>query len=71
VWVGIDVAKRMIDVARGADGKLERVERAVGPLQQWARTLPPHARVVLEATGGGWNGSSRRCSGPRGSWCVS
>jgi transposase len=52
VWVGIDVAKRMIDVARGANGKLERVERAVGPLQQWARTLPPHARVVLEATGG-------------------
>jgi transposase len=52
VWVGIDVAKRMIDVARGVDGKLERVERAVGPLQQWARTLPLHARVVLEATGG-------------------
>jgi transposase len=52
VWVGVDVAKRMIDVARGPDGHVERVERAVGPLQAWARTLPPHARVVLEATGG-------------------
>jgi transposase len=52
MWVGIDVAKRMIDVARGVDGELERVERAVGPLQHWARTLPRHARVVLEATGG-------------------
>jgi len=52
MWVGVDVAKRMIDVARGSHGPLERVERAVGPLQTWARTLPAHARVVLEATGG-------------------
>jgi transposase len=28
------------------------VERAVGPLQAWARTLPAQAWVVLEATGG-------------------
>jgi transposase len=52
VWVGIDVAKRMIDVARGPAGELERVERALGPLQQWAQTIPRQARVVLEATGG-------------------
>jgi transposase len=52
VWVGVDVAKGMIDVARGPDGQLERVERALGPLHAWARTLPSHARVVLEATGG-------------------
>jgi transposase len=52
MWVGVDVAKRMIDVARGPDGQLARVERAVGPLQAWARTLPAHARVVVEATGG-------------------
>lgn len=52
VWIGVDVAKRIIDVARGPDGSLERVERAIGPLQAWARTLPAHARVVLEATGG-------------------
>jgi transposase len=52
MWVGIDVAKRMIDVARGPEGPLERVERAVGPLQQWVRTVPAPARVVLEATGG-------------------
>lgn len=52
VWVGVDVAKGMIDVARGPEGQLERVERAIGPLQAWARTLPAHARVVVEATGG-------------------
>src|SRR5262249_39161041 len=52
VWIGIDVAKQAIDVARGPAGPLERVERALGPLQQWAHTLPKHARVVLEATGG-------------------
>jgi transposase len=52
VWIGIDVAKQAIDVARGPAGPLERVERALGPLQQWARTIPKHARVVLEATGG-------------------
>ena len=52
VWIGIDVAKQAIDVARGSTGPLERVERALGPLQQWARTLPKQARVVLEATGG-------------------
>jgi hypothetical protein len=55
VWVGVDVAKGMIDVARGPEGQVERVERALGPLQAWARTLPSHARVVLEATG--WAGA--------------
>jgi transposase len=52
MWIGIDVAKRAIDVARGPGGQLERVERALEPLQQWARTIPRQARVVLEATGG-------------------
>jgi transposase len=52
VWIGVDVAKQMIDVADAPDGRVARVERAVGPLQAWARTLPAHARVVLEATGG-------------------
>jgi transposase len=52
MWIGIDVAKRVIDVARGPGGPLERVERALEPLQQWARTIPRQARVVLEATGG-------------------
>jgi transposase len=52
LWIGVDVSKRMIDVAQGRDGNLQRVERAIGPLRAWARTLPAHARVVLEATGG-------------------
>ena len=52
MWIGIDVAKQTIDVAHGPAGELERVERALEPLQQWARTLPQHARVVMEATGG-------------------
>src|SRR5262245_46589196 len=52
VWIGIDVAKQAIDVARGPAGPLERVERALGPLQQWAQSIPKQARVVLEATGG-------------------
>ena len=52
VWVGVDVAKRVIDVAYGATARVERVERAAEPLRRWAATLPRHARVVLEATGG-------------------
>ena len=52
LWVGVDVAKGMIDVARGPGGPLERIERAAGPLQTWARTVPLHACVVMEATGG-------------------
>ena len=51
-WIGVDVAKRMIDVAHGRDGAVERVERALGPLGAWVETLPVHARIVLEATGG-------------------
>ena len=53
VWIGIDVAKAMIDVAIGpGDGELERVPRVPEALQCWARTLPRRARAVLEATGG-------------------
>jgi transposase len=52
VWIGIDVAKQAIDVAHGSAGPLERVERALGPLQQWAQTIRKQGRVVLEATGG-------------------
>jgi transposase len=52
VWIGIDVAKQAIDVARGSAGPLQHIERALGPLQQWAQTIPKQARVVLEATGG-------------------
>jgi transposase len=52
VWVGIDVAKQVIDVARSPTGPVERLERKAEPLAAWARTLPCQARVVLEATGG-------------------
>ena len=52
VWIGVDVAKQMIDVAHGLDGRIERVERVLGRLRAWAETLPTHARVVVEATGG-------------------
>ena len=52
VWIGVDVAKQMIDVAHGRDGRIERVERVLGRLRAWAETLPSHARVVVEATGG-------------------
>jgi transposase len=50
-WIGIDVAKRMIDVAR-ADGSMQRVVRGLEPLEEWARTVAPGTRAVLEATGG-------------------
>lgn len=50
-WIGIDVAKRMIDVAQ-ADGRVQRVARELEPLEQWARTVAPRTRAVLEATGG-------------------
>lgn len=51
-WIGIDVAKDMIDVAQGPNGSVRRVVRAVEPLQEWARTVARGTRAVLEATGG-------------------
>jgi transposase len=50
-WIGVDVAKAAIDVAAGA-GPVLRVARVADQLQAWAATVPRHARVVLEATGG-------------------
>lgn len=52
LWIGIDVAKAAIDVARGPDGPIERVLRTREALEVWAQTVPSHAHVVLEATGG-------------------
>lgn len=52
VWLGIDVAKAMIDVAWGARGRLERVARIPEALQRWAQTVPATAVAVLESTGG-------------------
>ena len=51
-WIGIDVAKDMIDVAQGPNGSVRRVVRAVEPLQEWARTVTRGTHAVLEATGG-------------------
>jgi transposase len=51
-WIGIDVAKDMIDVAQGPHGSVRRVARAVEPLEEWARTVARGTRAVLEATGG-------------------
>lgn len=52
LWIGIDVAKAMSAVARGPSGPVERVMRSREALAVWARTIPRHAHVVLEATGG-------------------
>lgn len=51
LWIGVDVAKDVIDVAAG-DRRVGRVARTVEGVAQWARSLPRNARVVLEATGG-------------------
>jgi transposase len=51
-WVGVDVAKLMIDVATGSCGPVERIERTEATLQRWAQTLAAGTRVVVEATGG-------------------
>lgn len=51
-WMGIDVAKDVIDVAAGPNGSVQRVVRAAEPLEQWARTVARGTRAVLEATGG-------------------
>jgi transposase len=51
VWIGVDVAKDVIDVA--ADGAaVVRLARTVECVEEWATRVPRHARVVLEATGG-------------------
>jgi transposase len=51
VWIGVDVAKDVIDVAVG-DAAVVRIARTVARVAEWARSVPRHARVVLEATGG-------------------
>jgi len=51
-WIGVDVAKDAIEVARGAAGPVEHVARTEAAVGQWAQTVPRDARVVLEATGG-------------------
>lgn len=51
-WIGIDVAKAVIDVALGPEGPVQRIARAPEPLHVWARTVARGTRAVLEATGG-------------------
>lgn len=50
-WIGVDVAKKVVDVATG-DGAVVRIARTVECLAEWAAQVPRTARVVLEATGG-------------------
>ncbi len=52
IWLGIDVAKEAIDVAYGRAGRVERIVRGAARLQEWAASVPRHACVVMEATGG-------------------
>ncbi len=51
VWIGVDVAKDVIDVAAG-DGAVVRIARTVERVAAWTTSVPRTARVVLEATGG-------------------
>jgi transposase len=51
-WIGIDVAKEVIDVALGVDGPVRRVERSAPALEHWVQELPSGIRAVMEATGG-------------------
>lgn len=51
LWIGVDVAKDVIDVA-GVAGPVVRIARTVECVAEWAARVPRTARVVLEATGG-------------------
>lgn len=51
VWIGVDVAKDVIDVAAG-DAAVVRIARTRERVEAWAMRVPRKARVVLEATGG-------------------
>ena len=51
LWIGVDVAKDVIDVA-GVEGPVVRIARTVECVAEWAARVPRNARVVLEATGG-------------------
>jgi len=51
VWIGVDVAKNVIDVAAG-EAAVVRIARTVERVAEWATSVPRTARVVLEATGG-------------------
>lgn len=52
LWIGVDVAKRHIEVAHGREGAVESIERTSAALEAWVETLPCTARIVIEATGG-------------------
>jgi len=52
-YVGIDVAKAMLDVAIGSDGEVVQVENSEGGIARLIERLRESAptQVVLEATG--------------------
>ena len=52
VWLGIDVAKAVIDIAWGPRGRVQQVPRAPEALRTWAETIPATAVAILESTGG-------------------
>ena len=49
-WIGVDVAKRAIDVWDGSSAS--QVSNDDVALAEWVATLPRNAHVVMEATGG-------------------
>jgi len=51
-WLGIDVAKDVIDVADAGGGAAARIPRTLAGLQTWAGRLPRETWGVMEATGG-------------------
>jgi transposase len=51
LWIGVDVAKKVIDVAVG-DATVVRIARTVERVAEWTTSVPRNACVVVEATGG-------------------
>lgn len=52
-WVGIDVCKKYLDIAVGADGPVERITRNPEAIEAWFAKLPDgRYGAVMEATGG-------------------
>lgn len=51
ITVGIDVAKRWLDVAAGEDEPLQRIENTAQGIEQWLRGLNTVVRLAVEPTG--------------------
>jgi transposase len=51
VFVGVDVSKDWLDIARSDQRKTQRIEHTRAALKSWLGSVPPGSRMAVESTG--------------------